>query len=345
MAERVVVHVGTPKSGTTYLQGLLWSRRDRLREGGVLVPGKRRFDHTQAANAVSKPGEAGRGPEPRHRTWNRLLAEVAAWDGTALISDEWFVRATTEQAEHARSSFGEAEVHVVLTARDLVRLLPSAWQEELKLGRGQSFDAFLGALDDPDGKWCWDSLEPAAVLGRWSAGLDPSRVHLVTAPPGGPRAVLWQRFAAACGVDHRVLDPAVSEANESLSAEAARLFQEIGPGLREAVGADSGPWTLQYRWLRRYVGHRLLMPLGGSRIGMRDADFAAARARAEQGLGEVRRAGWEVVGSLDDLVAHEPDASSRHPDDVSTEELVALAGSLAASLLAEVVRVADEGGP
>ena len=39
MARRVFLHIGTPKSGTTYLQSLWWQHRDALAERGLLLPG------------------------------------------------------------------------------------------------------------------------------------------------------------------------------------------------------------------------------------------------------------------------------------------------------------------
>ena len=38
VASRVVLHVGLPKTGTTYLQEVLARHRDALREAGVLYP-------------------------------------------------------------------------------------------------------------------------------------------------------------------------------------------------------------------------------------------------------------------------------------------------------------------
>ena len=39
MAERVVVHIGLMKSGTTFLQGRLDANREQLAAQGVLFPG------------------------------------------------------------------------------------------------------------------------------------------------------------------------------------------------------------------------------------------------------------------------------------------------------------------
>jgi len=39
VAERVFLHVGAPKSGTTFLQTVMWENREGLAERGVLIPG------------------------------------------------------------------------------------------------------------------------------------------------------------------------------------------------------------------------------------------------------------------------------------------------------------------
>ena len=44
MAERVYLHVGLPKTATTYLQTILWANRDALEEQGVRLPGSSRRD-------------------------------------------------------------------------------------------------------------------------------------------------------------------------------------------------------------------------------------------------------------------------------------------------------------
>ena len=52
MARRAFLHVGTAKSGTSYLQDLWWRHRDELRARGLLLPGRGRRDHFTAAALV-----------------------------------------------------------------------------------------------------------------------------------------------------------------------------------------------------------------------------------------------------------------------------------------------------
>ena len=60
MTERVYLHVGTPKSGTTYLQRVLDHNRERLAAAGVLVVGDEHVDRVHAALVVRE--------DPRVRT-------------------------------------------------------------------------------------------------------------------------------------------------------------------------------------------------------------------------------------------------------------------------------------
>ena len=47
--KRVLVHVGTPKTGTSFVQDLLFQQRDALAEQGVLYPADRFDAHFLAA--------------------------------------------------------------------------------------------------------------------------------------------------------------------------------------------------------------------------------------------------------------------------------------------------------
>ena len=48
------VHVGPPKTGTTYLQSVLWNNRKRLRRNRVLLPGGAKVEHFRAAKDLKR---------------------------------------------------------------------------------------------------------------------------------------------------------------------------------------------------------------------------------------------------------------------------------------------------
>ena len=117
---------------------------------------------------------------------------------TVIVSYELLAGATADQAAAAIADLGDAEVHVVFTARDFGRSLASAWQERLKFAVPTPLEDFKPRQeeDGPRAEWGWRTMDPTGVLARWGAGLPAERVHLVTVPgPGAPPDTLWRRFA------------------------------------------------------------------------------------------------------------------------------------------------------
>ena len=342
MADRVVVHVGAPKSGTTYLQSILWANQPALWDAGLLLPGSTVFDHNLLSTYVRSES-----PGPRAvRAWHRMVDGVNAWPGTAVLSNEWFSLANAQQAAQALDAFDGAEVHVVCSARDFVSVAPAAWQERLKLGHAVALGDFVASLDAPQARWSWWTLDPAAVLERWGAALPVAQVHVVTVPSSGGRAdLLWERFAGICKIPSGTCDLSRSTANESLGAESARFLELIGPRLRDAIDADDSVWTEQYRWLRRFVGHELLVPRGGSRIALRDDDAATLRLRSGQSIDRLKAAGYDVAGDLCELVPADVAPSAVHPDEVSDAAMLDVASDLVVDLLRRVRDEADRGEP
>ena len=79
MVDRVFVHIGLPKTATSYLQTIIWSNRGRLRARGVVVPGAERRDHLWASRTVREDRAASSARPERHRTaWARIRAELAS---------------------------------------------------------------------------------------------------------------------------------------------------------------------------------------------------------------------------------------------------------------------------
>ncbi|MFC7405036.1 hypothetical protein [Georgenia alba] len=337
MAERVVLHVGAPKTGTTFLQAVLFQNQGRLREQGVLVPGKLPRFHARAATGVRL------GPDSaQHQAWRGVLDQSREWPGTVLVSGEWFSMASEARtAEAMRDLHGVGEVHVVATARDLVDQVPAAWQETLKLGDSSSIDAFSAGLDRPDGRWRWSVLDVAPVLDRWAATLPPRQAHVVTVPPrGSAPELLWNRFASACGIDPSWCSTDVSFARESLGVDAARLLQLAGPRLRAAIDADNSGWHEPYRWIQRYLSHGMLLRHRGGRITMSSEQVASVRERSERSVAQLRERGYDVVGDLADLTSSRLPDGAVHPESIPDGDVLDVALHLVADMLAEARRTA-----
>ena len=192
MARRVFLHCGTAKSGTTFLQDLWWRHRGELRQRGLLLPGTALRDHFHAAALVKGMDVIVEDLAPAEReVWRRLVEETRHWSGDVLISHEHFSDSSAEAAAAALADLAGAadEVHLVVTVRDLGRVLPSAWQQRVKQGARQPYGKFLGTVRrGRDDQKFWRYQDVPGILERWAAGLPPQRVHLVVVPPpGAPR--------------------------------------------------------------------------------------------------------------------------------------------------------------
>lgn len=332
MARRVFLHVGTPKSGTTYLQSLWWSQRDALAERGLLLPGRTRRDHVTAAHLVCDRAShlAELTPE-RRRTWDRLLARIGEWDGDALVSHELFAPASRQQAAGALDRLSEvtAEVHLVLTARDLARQLASDWQQNVKQGRPLSLRD-LWSMVGVEGSGWWGYQDLADLLERWGQDLPVERRHLVVLPPSGraPASWLWDETCRLMDVDPAGLSSVSPDANESVGLVETEVLRRVNALVPEEQR------TLD---LRRFTKGRLtsevLAGLAGQEPFVLPPDIhheTVERARVMAAAVEGRA---RVVGQLAHLVpAPEPVAGRRTPEDVRDEE-VAEATTLALARL------------
>lgn len=338
MASRVYLHIGLPKTGTTFLQTAMWHNRDRLRSQSFLYPGRKRMDHYHASRVVRGASPAVLGKEAD--TWSRLVRELEAWQGAGLVSHEFFSMATPAQAASAVRDLQPAEVHVVVTARDYVRQFPAVWQEALKMNSDLGLDAFMerAFAGELSGAWGWRSQDLPAVLRRWSTAVPAERLHLVTVPPpSGPRDLLWQRWCQVLGIDDSDFDMDLSFSNESLGAPQAALMLRVKPHLSGPL--QQGPE--RHRWVRAYFGHQVLGPQRGPRFGLRPDHAQALAVRARTDVQAISAAGYQVHGDLEDLVPAEQPALA-HPDDVRESEVLEVAGRAIEQMIRDVRRLTKE---
>lgn len=302
---RVVLHVGAPKSGTTYVQSRMQANHDRLLDHGVLVPQGSPEDGPATLMfraALDLTGvRLGRGRAYADGRWDRLVEVTRAHPGTTWISDEAFVRADDETAALAArelSDDGAADLHVVYTARDLSRALVSAWLENLKHGGSERFADFLERARTGELK-VRRAFELDVVLARWAAATgDPARVHLVTLPPeGGDRSLLWTRFLAASGVDPAWAPEEAQRANDAIGLPEAQFLR----ALNEQVGGATRRGGRLHPALRDVVVGHGLAQRSSQRVRLDPRHEPWVVELTERWVSWGRTSGVDVVGDLADL--------------------------------------------
>lgn len=339
MADRVFIHLGLPKTGTSYLQTILWSSRQRLRDDGLLLPGQERRDHLWASRVVREDPNLVQAPAKHRSSWKRLRKEIRAWDGSALLSHEFFAAASQEQATRMLADLQPAEVHLVVTAREPLGLFTASWQESLKNRRTTPLAAYARQVsDDPNVIWNWRTLDLRLVLQRWSGGLSPSRVHVIALDTHAERDALWHDFADLLGLDPTAYDLARSFSNESMGVVEAETLRRINEHLGSFHSAfDRGVY------IRTFLADERLVPRGGERFWPDETQIEDCRRRGRRAVRYVRDKGFEVRGSLDTLLVPEELAPRREPSSVTDAEVAGVAVELVARLLEDVRDLRSEG--
>jgi len=351
-----VLHVGAPKTGTTYLQSVLWRNRVQLREAGLLYPLQQPNEHFSAALDVREMSWGGRADGPWLGAWQRLVARVEAWDGSVLLSNELLGGVTADQARTIADAMcgpSGRELHVVFTARDFARQLPSDWQEHIKHRHDVSLSAFVDDLvsngmqaTKPFGELFWGLHDAQRVLGTWSAVVPPEQLHLVVLPrvQGGPHE-LWQRFADATGLTDLApdvdLDLDVRPSNVSLGVVEAELVRRLNTHSKPMVPArhydDQVRKVLAETVL---VAPQRAVP-ASQRPTLPPEHRQWAVQRSEQLVDAVVTGGYDVVGDLTDLLPAEP-ADSLQPDEIEVDALFPVALDALSGLLAHLGDLADQ---
>jgi hypothetical protein len=325
MSRRVYLHVGTPKSGTSYLQDKLALNRALLEQQGIDYIHTRSGNHFEAA--LDLIGDTWAGEEKAARgQWDALALEARKARRDVLVSHEILAAADAASVARAMASFPGYEVHVVLTARDLGRQIPAEWQERVKHRGRRDYREFLRALEKNYTRtdwmmWFWRVQHLPRILATWGADLPSERLHLVTVPPsGGPRDLLWQRFAEVVGISPGASYVESDTTNASLGGAEVTLLRRLNIELAER----EVPRETYVEWVREAIVKELL----AERPGMEPATVPP-RHRSEVDtitagwLDEIRTSGVDVVGELDDLVPVWPDGESWSDPDEADPRVVA----------------------
>jgi hypothetical protein len=303
---RVYLHIGEPKTGTTFLQDAMWDNRSWLSSRGVLLPGYSHQDHSRASRDLREaPRPASDPAEPWAGEWEVLTRQALRGRRPAVISDELLSVCTARQADRAVRSLFPAEVHVVLTVRDFATLLPAEWQEKVKCRGTARWEEWLDQVIDTGSAgdrrrqaWFWNAHDTLAILDAWSQHIPPDHVHVITMPRSGPASLLWTRFAAVLGIDPGGADLSRARANSSLGLREAEFLRRMN----EALPQELPDWFYT-RSIKRILAHDVLSGRPPqARLALPAGREAWARGQAEDLVGGLRDSKYHIVGELGELL-------------------------------------------
>ena len=312
-ADGVLLHIGVHKTGTTAMQAALADAREDLVAAGVLYPGSRPAHHRAALSSMNHGwGWQDRGGEQvGPQAFKDLAHEVKSHRGRVCISSEFFCEADEATARTIVESLGGSRVHVVVTLRNLGRLLPSSWQQYLKYGMTTGYEKWLGdvfaAPEDSQHMTpsFWKRHDHGAVVERWAAAVGADHVTVLVLE-NVERDFPFRQFAELLDIDPEILVSRMSlTSNRSMTAAEAEFLLRLN---RRIV--NDLTWG-QYRSLVREGLARTLVEGRAPdqrEPGLSTPDWAldAAAAKGSAAVAVIRACGVPVRGDLDALATRVP---------------------------------------
>ena len=317
MSRSVYLHIGAPKTGTTYLQDRLSRNAGALADHGVHFPTRSPMVspglfHFRAALDLLDQDWGG---PPGHAvgSWDALVKRVRRLDGSVIVSHEILAPARPEHVAKAMADLAGSEVHVVYSARDLGRALPAAWQESIKQGRKWTFRKFLSRTRRGR-PWFFRAFDIPSVLGTWGLELPPERIHVVTVPQrgtdttdGGP---LWLRFCEAFGIDPAWAPVDSDRANRSLGVAETQLLRQLNKRLDRATRREAAYDSL----IRDMLAQNELVKRASAPVRLPPRAYDWVESTTEHWLEYLEQSGVHVVGDLADLRPVRPEEGARWHD-------------------------------
>ncbi len=346
MTRVVHLHVGAPKTGTTYLQDRLSLNAARLADHGVHVPTSSRFVepalfHFRAALDLLEQdwgGEAGHA----EGAWPQLVKKVRRLDGTVIVSHEILAPGTRQQGGQGdERPRGQRGPHRLLRPR------PRAPASRRVAGEHQAGPQVVVPAVPQQGR-----ERQAVVLPR--AGPAHRAQHLGRPPASraDPR-----RDRAGEAADRRARRAAVAALLRGVRHRPG--LGAAGQRARQPVARDRGDPAGP-------TAQRPAGPLGAARGELRPADprharparagqprvapgpAAAGAVRLGRGAGQLsidwlRGSGVHVIGDLDDLRPVRPaeDELWRNPDRVRAKPVLQAALDALEAMTREAARRPD----
>jgi len=304
----VLLHIGVHKTGTTAIQAALADARPDLKAAGVTYPGKLQAQHRAALAVLQRPwGWNTRGGAVMDRSHFDKLARRTARNGQrVVISSEFFCEAPEDVAQQVVRDLGADRVRVVVTLRNMGRLLPSSWQQYLKYGLTTPYEKWLRDVFAEPGQGknmtptFWKRHDHGDVLRRWSEAVGPANVTVMVLEDVD-RSAMFVAFAQMLGIDPKILVSRMDlTSNRSMTAAEAELLVRLNKKVKKEL-----QWDEYVRYVRRGVALGMVEGREPSpdepRLHTPDWALDAAAAKGRESVDVIRSLGVTVLGDLDAL--------------------------------------------
>jgi len=240
---QILLHIGVHKTGTTAIQDALAHARPELSQWNVHYPGTAQAHRKVASSAMNRRlgWQVGGAPAPDPAVWENFVQRAKAFSGITVCSSEFFAESDDATAGQIIERIGVANVHVVITLRNLGKILPSAWQQILKSGYEHGYvhwleNVVLSDKKEPKSEVFWARHRHDIVVERWARLVGKDRVTVVVVDDTN-RDGIFQDFENLLGLPEGSL---LKHRRRSLNRSMTAAESELLRSLNETLGGGKG---------------------------------------------------------------------------------------------------------
>lgn len=308
MTRVVHLHIGAPKTGTTYVQDRLSRNAEQLSRHGVNYPGRTLGDpstfHFRAALDLLGQDWGG-SPGHADGAWDQMVRKVRRQKAKVVVSHEILAPAPADTVAKVMRDLRGSEIHLVYSVRDLGRQLPAAWQESIKQGRKWTFRRFLNSAERGNA-WFARAFDLPGVLSTWGRDLPPEQIHVVTVPRHNTSDPdqLWHRFCRALDIDPDWAPLDSDKSNRSLGAVETQLIRRLNRRMGQEVRRDAVYDDLILRLLAR----ERLSSRRSAAVSLPPTRYDWAEEQGRLWIDWIRDSGVDLIGDVGELIPSRPAA-------------------------------------
>lgn len=225
MTQQYYIHIGTPKTGSTSIQGFMDVNRDVLKRDGVYYPQMGKASHNQLFFA--KKGYRRLGLNEQRRAWKKLIASARKSRAPkVVVSAEVLVQCDSPEVAQIRDLFAGEDVSIICYMRRQDLFLNSRYLQLLKSGNvSLSLDEFLA-----DARY---SPKPLDMIRHWAQCFGDEKLLVVPFERSSLQPSLVQNFLNCIDLPMKSDYKMTPSKNISPSPEIISMLVELARWERE----------------------------------------------------------------------------------------------------------------
>lgn len=324
MAKKLIVHAGFHKTGTTALQSALTAARAGLKKHGYIYPDTGAKAHHKAIFSLMERSWGWEGANPvDKKKWPELVRKVKRAREAAIVSSEFLCELEISQIRKFQSDLNIADTKVIFTLRPLLKIVPSAYQQHLKIGIRSSYEKWLHSILDIPGE---SSLTPsfwvrhmhADVLKKWVSVYGKENVKVVIVDEASPE-FMYEVFNQELGLKNLLKPQKDKDSNRSLTLDEIALLRRINKIFPRKRG-----WHSYESFIRqgafKYLTNKVEPSKDDARLLTPEWAVEKIRAISKESVAQIRELGIEIIGDIDTFdKAVIPTGSSVEPEAIPLE--------------------------